>query len=75
MSDFPKDIKIKILRALGLESDGKFVLDAQGNHIRDNYVDMDVELDNMWIFPGSTIVLDNNPLSVASYLEEHPDAF
>lgn len=69
----PTESKIKLLKALGYESDGIFVLDKDGNKVKDKYVDVDVELSRMLIFPGSTVVLDNNPLSIASYLEEFGD--
>lgn len=65
--------KIELLEALGYKSDGKFVLDENGKRCKDKYVDIDITLDRMLIFPGSTIILDNNELSIASYLEEYPD--
>ena len=39
----------------------------------DKYIDQPVKINNMVILEGSTLILDNNPLSIASYLEEHPD--
>jgi len=75
LEKLPKEQKIKLLRALGYDSDGQFVLDSSGNRVRDKYTDDEVTLTNMLLFPGSTVVLDNNPLSIAEYLEEHPDAF
>lgn len=30
-----------------------------------------VTIDNMAILPGSTVVIVDNPLSVAAYLDEH----
>lgn len=68
------DDKIELLKALGYDSDGNFVLDNAGNKVNDRYVpDLEVKLSNMLIFPGSTIILDNNPLSIAAYLEEFGD--
>ena len=45
------------------------------NKIIDKYIEEPVRLDNMIIFPGSTIILDDNPLSIISYLEEYGDVF
>lgn len=67
--------KIFLLKELGYDSDGEFVLDEHGNQVIDEYADIPVKLDNMVILPGSIKVLDDNPLSIASYMEEHPDAF
>ena len=39
----------------------------------DQYANVPVRLDNMMILPGSAIILDDNPLSVASYFEDHGD--
>jgi len=73
LKDLPKESKIQLLIALGYGSDGNYVLDSNGGRVKDKYIDIDVTLSNMLIFPGSTIILDNNPLSIASYLEEYQD--
>ena len=73
LSEAPSEIKIQLLNALGYGSDGVFVLDSEGNKVIDKYAEIEVKISNMLIFPGSTIILDNNPLSVAAYLEEHGD--
>ncbi len=65
--------KILLLKELGYKSDGIFVLDQNGERVIDKYIDEPVKINNMLILPGSTIILDNNPLSIASYLQEHPD--
>ncbi|MBS3157313.1 hypothetical protein J4442_04060 [Candidatus Woesearchaeota archaeon] len=70
-----KESKIALLNGLGYESDGNFVLDKSQNKIIDKYIEEPVRLDNMIIFPGSTIILDDNPLSIISYLEEYGDVF
>jgi hypothetical protein len=66
--------KMLLLKELGYDSDGIFVLDQEGEKVIDGYINEPVKMDNMMILPGSTIVIDNNPLSIASFLEEHPDA-
>lgn len=73
LKELSKNNKILLLKELGFNSDGIYVLDNKGNKIKDKYIDVDVTIDNMLILPGSTIIIDNNPLSIASYLEEHPD--
>lgn len=71
LQNVPKESKEKLLIALGYSTDGIFVLSPDGKRVKDKYIDVDVTLSNMLILPGSTIILDNNPLSVASYLEEY----
>lgn len=73
MKDMPKEIKIELLRKLGYDSDGTFVLDKNGKQILDKYIEEPVRINNMAIFPGSDLILDNNPLSISSFLEEYGD--
>jgi len=73
MKTMPKEIKIELLKELGYSSDGIFVLEKTGEQHLDRYIGEPVKLDNMVILPGSTIILDNNPLSISSYLEEFGD--
>lgn len=67
--------KIALLRELGYNSDGKFIFDASGNKVLDRYLEIPVEIDNMAIFPGSTVILDNNELSISKFIEEFGDVF
>jgi hypothetical protein len=69
----PREFKIALLKELGLGSDGELVLDESGQPKRDPYVGVPVTLDRMVLMPGSTIVLDDNPASIAAYLASHPD--
>ena len=69
----PKDCKIFLVQELGYRSDGIFVLEKNGDKYIDKYTKEPVRIDNMAIFPGSTIILDNNPLSIVSFLEEFGD--
>ena len=62
--------KILLLKELGYGSDGEFVLDSNGKKLIDRYAEIPVKIQNMLILPGSTVILDNNEFSVASYLEE-----
>ena len=71
IKSMPKEAKIRLLKGLGYDSDGEFVLNSKGERVKDRYIeDLDVTLSNMIIFPGSAIFIDDNPLSVAAYLNE-----
>ena len=67
--------KLLLLKELGYGSDGEFVLNLEGKKIIDKYANIPVKLDNMVILPGSEIILDDNELSIASYIEEFGDVF
>jgi len=68
--------KILLLKQLGYNSDGEFVLDLEGKKVLDRYLEIPIRVNNMVILPGSSIVLDDNEVSIASYLEEFgEDAF
>jgi len=68
--NLPKTAKIQLLKELGYNSDGEYVL-YRNEKVRDRYINKEVKVSNMAIVPGSTIVLDDNPVSIASYLEEY----
>lgn len=68
-----KESKINLLKELGYSSDGEFVLDLEGNKVNDRYLEIPIKIDNMVILPGSTIILDDNELSLSKYLEEFGD--
>jgi hypothetical protein len=65
--------KIALLKELGFDSDGEYVLDSEGNKVIDKYIEIPVKVENMVILPGSTIILDDNILSLSCYMEEYPD--
>ena len=75
LKEEPNEFKIALLKALhlGVDKEG-YVISSDGKRVIDKYVDKPVRLENVAIFPGSTIVMDDNPLSIASYLEEHQEA-
>jgi len=68
-----KEFRIMLLRELGYDSDGRYVTDSSGDIVLDRYIEEPILINNLAIFPGSTIILDNNPLSISSYLEEFGD--
>jgi len=73
IKDMPKPLKVMLLKELGYDSDGIFVLSKKGEKYLDKYTNEPIKIDNMAIFPGSTIILDNNSLSISSFLEEFGD--
>ena len=73
LKNVSKNSKILILKELGYSNDGEFVLDKEGKRLLDRYLDIPIKIENMVILPGSEIILDNNELSISSYLEEFGD--
>ena len=74
LDNLTKEEKIELLRVLNYDSDGQFVLTESGEIVIDKYIDQPVKIDNMLILEGSTLIIDNNPLTIAACLEEYPDA-
>lgn len=74
LKDLTSEERIQLLRELDYDSDGTYVLDNEGGIVIDKYIDQPVKADNMLILEGSTLIIDNNPLSIAAYLEEYPNA-
>jgi len=74
LKEISSNSKIELLRELGYDSDGEFVLES-GKKLLDRYLDIPIKLDNMVILPGSIIILDNNELSLSKYIEEFGDVF
>jgi len=67
--------KVLLLKQLGYNSDGEFIYDSESKKVIDRYIDIPVRVNNMVILPGSTIILDDNELSISSYIEEFGDVF
>ena len=67
--------KILLLKGLGYDSDGEYVVDSVGKKVVDRYIEIPIRVDNMVILPGSTIILDDNELSISRYMEEFGDVF
>jgi hypothetical protein len=75
LKNISNESKIKLLKELGYDSDGEFVLDKNGNKLLDKYLEIPIKIDNMIILPGNTIILDDNEISISNYLEEFGDIF
>lgn len=73
LRDAPREFKIALVRKLGYDTDGEWVLKPDGEKYLDQYADKPIRLDRMVVFPGSAIILDDNPLSIASYFEDYGD--
>ena len=73
LKDVSINSKIALLKELGYDSDGEYVLDSEGNKVLDRYIQIPIKVDNMVILPGSVIILDDNILSLSHYMEEFPD--
>jgi hypothetical protein len=73
LKEMPSVAKVLLLKELSYGTDGEFVLDASGKKVLDKYIEFRV--DNMVILPDSEIILDDNELSIYSYLEEYGDVF
>lgn len=71
VKDMPTEFKLLLLKELGLGVDEDGYITKDGEQVQDKYIEQPVRLDNMALFPGSTIVLDDNPLSIVSYIEEY----
>ncbi|MDR2203517.1 MAG: hypothetical protein LBE76_04345 [Nitrososphaerota archaeon] len=71
IKDMPQEMKVELLKELGYDSDGTYALDKNGKQVMDKYINKPVKIDNMAILPGSTIILDDNPLSILLYLDEY----
>lgn len=71
LKKMPKEVKMALLKELGLSSDGIFIVDSCGKRLIDPYISEPIRVDNMLILPGSTVILDNNPISVAGYFEDY----
>ena len=75
LKEISSESKILLLKELGYGFDGRFVLNNSGDKVLDRYLEIPVEIENMAIFPGSTIILDNNELSISKFIEEFGDVF
>lgn len=73
LKNVSKESKILLLKELGYISDGEFVLTSKSERVIDPYANVPVRIDNMIILPGSTLILDDNELSLSRYLEEFGD--
>lgn len=69
----PANLKPILLKELGLGMDEHGYVTRDGGVVRDKYTNQIVTAEDMMILPGSTVVLDDNPLSIALYIQEYGD--
>jgi len=68
-----KKSKISLLRKLGYNNDGVYVMLEDGERLLDKYTLEPVRIDNMMILPTprGPIILNNDIFSLMEYLEEY----
>ena len=71
LKKFTKEQKIELLKELGMDVDQRGIVTKDGVAVLDKYIAKPVQLGNMIIFPGSAVVLDDNALSIARYMDEY----
>ncbi len=72
LSDLNSLEKAQLLEALGYGYDSNSLqVTKDGKLYRDPYSGMTVSIDSMAIMPGSAIVIDNNPISIAGYVADY----
>ena len=71
LKTFTKEEKILLLKELGFDSDGEYVLNDRKEQVSDKYINIPVKIENMVILGGSTIILDDNEYSLMRYMEEY----
>jgi|HubBroStandDraft_1064217.scaffolds.fasta_scaffold50575_1 hypothetical protein len=74
LKDTPVEFRIGIAHELGFDvaEDGVHLM-KNGERAIDPYAMVPLRLDNLAVLPGSVMLLDNNPVSIACYLEDHGD--
>jgi hypothetical protein len=73
----PREFKVALLENLGYDVDKQgYVVDSKGERIKDKYAGKEVNIDNMAVFPtrSPVVVMDDNLLSITSYIEEYEEA-
>lgn len=70
--EIPEEIQLALLDELGYRIEEGVVYE-EGKPKKDPYVDKELTLDNLAILPGNSppILLDNNPVSIACYMEDY----
>lgn len=72
IKDMPYQMRVALLKELGYNADDDgYVVDSSGMRIKDKYINQEIKVNNMVVFPGSILVLDDNPISISSYIDEY----
>lgn len=75
LSALSKAERVALVFTLGYRTDGTRILHEDGSVLHDKYTGSPVTLQNMAVLPGSTIILENNELSLAHYIQEYGNPF
>ncbi len=75
LDDVPQDVVDALLTELGYHVDRGLVFYEDDEPYIDPYVGVQVRSDNVMVLPGSTVVLDANPVSAAGYIQDYGDPF
>lgn len=72
----PDDLREALLAELGYTLEGDQILDDQGIPVRDPYTGEELGISNLAVLPGASppVLLDNNMVSLACYLEDYQPA-
>lgn len=70
--EIPDEVRLALLEELGYQVEDGIVLE-DGEPKQDPYVDKELTLENLAILPGNwpPVLLDNNPVSLAWYMEDY----
>lgn len=75
LEDLPEEVLIGVLEELGYTVHDGLVFGPDNTPHIDPYVGVQVELSSVMILPGSTVVLDANPVSAAGYIQDYGDPY
>lgn len=70
--EIPEEVRLALLEELGYQVEDGIVLE-DGEPKQDPYVDKELTLENLAMLPGNSqpVLLDNNPVSLAYYMEDY----
>jgi hypothetical protein len=70
--EVPEAIRLALIEELGYHIEDGIVYE-EGEPKSDPYIEKNLEVDNLAVLPGNSppVLLDNNPVSIACYVEEY----
>lgn len=71
--DIPDEVQLSLLDQLGYSVEDDRILDENGEPATDPYTGDELRFSNLAILPGNSppVLLDNNPVSLACYMEDY----
>ena len=72
LREAPPEFRLELVRELGysVAEDGVHLIKDR-KQASDPYTNVPLRIDNLAVLPGSVVLLDNDPVGIALYLEEH----